>query len=263
MVLQSPVPIPLAGLRAGAKEIGADKGVNDTYFGSIFTDSEEYPAYIKDLDETQLINELLAAALGACLGLPMPKPYLVLVDADHRFTKGPTLDEKGTQRLAFASSDQSVPSVKQLVRKGAKIPGDSVSKWKQLDDAVFFDEWIANGDRHIGNLLFDGRGRYFLIDHGHSFTGPNWEPQNLYPNHQSINQLINGWLEPYLSKTTKQRVAKSARKTEAGCAGISINDVLSCSRLISIADRKSAGRAQCVLRRAPSACRSNHCRKGR
>lgn len=33
-----------------------------------------------------------------------------------------------------------------------------------MHDAIAFDEWIANQDRHVGNILYDGGKEYMLID---------------------------------------------------------------------------------------------------
>ncbi|RAN81688.1 hypothetical protein B5P43_08090 [Bacillus sp. SRB_336] len=39
-------------------------------------------------------------------------------------------------------------------------------EWADLIPAACFDEWIANNDRHGGNILYDGKDTFWLIDHG-------------------------------------------------------------------------------------------------
>jgi hypothetical protein len=40
-----------------------------------------------------------------------------------------------------------------------------LSRWAELPKACVFDEWIANEDRHDGNILTNGL-EFWLIDHG-------------------------------------------------------------------------------------------------
>lgn len=48
-------------------------------------------------------------------------------------------------------------------------------KWRDYKDAAFFDEWIANIDRHVGNILYDKLTKEFwLIDHSDALTGTEW-----------------------------------------------------------------------------------------
>ena len=99
--------VSFARLRPGAQLLTDNKGANDTYFGTIYCDDYEGPAYVKDLVPIQLANELLAAVLGVTAGLPIPRPFLVLVESGLLQTShGPALPD-GTSRLAFAS--QSTP----------------------------------------------------------------------------------------------------------------------------------------------------------
>ncbi|WP_429809821.1 hypothetical protein [Ensifer sp. B1-9] len=42
-----------------------------------------------------------------------------------------------------------------------------------------FDEWMANVDRHHGNLLLAGSGDMWLIDHGNYITGHMWSKEKL------------------------------------------------------------------------------------
>jgi len=45
--------------------------------------------------------------------------------------------------------------------------------------AAAFDEWVANADRHNGNLLMGTTGEVWLIDHSHAFTGDTWTAAGL------------------------------------------------------------------------------------
>jgi hypothetical protein len=69
--------VRLATVLAGAQPFN-EGNVNDTYRGQILEEEgNTRVAIIKDLDERQLVNELMASALAKAAGLPVPQPYLV------------------------------------------------------------------------------------------------------------------------------------------------------------------------------------------
>lgn len=60
-----------------------------------------------------------------------------------------------------------------------------LSDWPDINRAIGFDEWIANGDWHIGNILFDGANQFYLIDHNLDMRQP------LSPDTPINNYLLN------------------------------------------------------------------------
>jgi hypothetical protein len=74
-----------------------------------------------------------------------------------------------------------------------------------------FDEWIANVDRHRGNILLSGSGTTYLIDHGHCFTGQTWESSKLNSTTQYRNRLAE-WLTPHLTDDEKNGALSDAIK---------------------------------------------------
>jgi hypothetical protein len=75
-----------------------------------------------------------------------------------------------------------------------------------------FDAWIANIDRHERNLLFSGDKEIWLIDHGHCFSGPQWNSADLEPQREYVNRLQQ-WLTPAMSSARRAAVAGSAALT--------------------------------------------------
>ena len=96
---------------AGATPFKADN-INDTYRGAVLLDDGERTAIIKDLEPKELANELLGAAIGTLLGLPIPPAVLAFASADRlAASKGPILNDG---RLVFASVDVGQPQVAAL-----------------------------------------------------------------------------------------------------------------------------------------------------
>jgi hypothetical protein len=153
-----PTPLPsivkLGRVLAGAKPFKANN-INDTYRGMVLTDDGEKISFIKDLEPKELANEVMTAAIGLMLGLPVPPPILALASDDRLLAKKGPVFEDG--RLVFASADVAQPQVAMLYISGG---GEKVllrlAAWSQLGRLYGFDAFVANIDRHAGNILFSG-----------------------------------------------------------------------------------------------------------
>jgi len=96
--------------------------------------------------------ELLCALLGQRLELPVAEPLLVRLE---------------DRTLGFGSVDLGYPSFRRYLQNDSDPRVlQRLLSWPNLVSAASFDNWIANPDRHVGNLLFDGTTQFWLIDHG-------------------------------------------------------------------------------------------------
>jgi hypothetical protein len=217
-----------------------DGNVNDTFRGQVVLEDRSIrQAILKDLDTTQLGNELLAYALARHVGLPIPDCYIGLVRPGVLpVTKGPTLQDGS--RLVFVSADVKVPNVTfqltatDLTGKIALLA--DISKWADLGRLYAFDAWIANIDRHCGNLLFGNPGDAWIIDHGHSFTGATWKPHDLDPLKEFANRLSE-WMTPMLStdqRTTRKSEAAAMEATLKGFDATATSESSRISELLSL-----------------------------
>ena len=184
--------IKLANVVPGVAAVdSSERGVNETFVGLIQTSSDQLRAYIKVLDVRQLVNELICSTLGRLVCLPVPEGFLVRATAGDLPESG-ILAKHGGEALIFASADVGRPSLKRrLTEDGAQFLSSLLATWKQWDSASIFDEWIANPDRHPGNLLIEGPDKVWLIDHGHALTGPGWTAADLVPERSVRNQLAD------------------------------------------------------------------------
>ncbi len=109
-----------------------------------------------------IANEVIAARLGQCLGLPVPAGVV----AEH------------SGRLFYLSLDVS--------KEGKALPpiiarDFAAAEPKLAAAVVIFDIWIANSDRHTGNISHDSAfspPRPAFFDHGHALLGSS-EPKGL------------------------------------------------------------------------------------
>lgn len=185
--------VKLATVLAGAEPL-SQKTYNDTYRGQILlSDGETVQAIIKDLDDRQLLNELLVASLAEPLELPVPSAFLAYAPKDRLDLKNGPISSDG--RLCFASADVKVPNVAFQMEEAndeakEKLLGD-LQAWKGISATVAFDTWVANIDRHGGNLLVGGSEEFWLIDHGHCLTGNKWAPSDFVEDKVYRNRIAS------------------------------------------------------------------------
>ena len=227
--------VRLATVLAGALPF-KEGNVSDTYRGQVLSDDgSTRAAIIKDLDERQLSNELMAAALAKAAGLPVPQPYLAIArQGTLATTKGP--QQPDGSRLVFASADAHTPPVAQLYLGAApNAVKNRLADWDGIGDLYGFDAWVANIDRHDRNLLFSGDKEVWLIDHGHCFSGPQWKPADLDPTREYENRLQQ-WLTPTISAPRRTAVARSAALLEGRVSGIDPNYLGQLNRVTALLD---------------------------
>lgn len=113
-------------------------------------DGTRVRAYVKAVPLRELAVEIVCALLLDSLGLPGARPILVSMP-------------RGDPQYG-ATILPAAPFAHTLARDGTARA--RLRTWPHLTQAVCFDEWIANPDRNGGNILHDGRDKFWLIDHG-------------------------------------------------------------------------------------------------
>lgn len=154
------------------------KGVSETYRGLIEVDEARIVAYVKLLHPWEVFNEALGSVLCQLVGLPTPRPYLVLVEREDYPQSSLLTVSNAPRTLAFASQAMPMQTLgRHVALRTPNALRELVSPWREWPDVLVFDQWIANPDRHSGNLLVGGPGEIYLIDHGLSFYRRNWSPE--------------------------------------------------------------------------------------
>jgi hypothetical protein len=166
------------------------KGINLTWSGIVGTASGQLGAFLKALPSRELMVECLCALLGRAVGLPIPRP---IVAAD---------DELG---ILFGAEQVPHPDLRHTALPST-IWEEHLAAWKTLPRASAFDGWIANRDRHWGNLLTDGTGEFWLIDHGLAL------PPGLAPD-AAVQNLLLQVLKATVTDDLKRRRALNGLST--------------------------------------------------
>jgi len=143
------------------------------------TDGRVFKGYFKWLPPNQLASEILCAYLGRAIGLNIPPFFIARPLAS-------MTDPRKLPPVGFLSAEKRFHMFVQWGTDEARC--GALPEWPGYRPAGAFDEWVANTDRRFHNLLFDPTDRdFWLIDHGHAFTGPDWCLSDLVPDGQWEN----------------------------------------------------------------------------
>jgi hypothetical protein len=138
-----------------------------------FHDSKyEVSAYAKKLTDLDFLVEIVSALIGREINLPIPEPVIAVSmdDNDILFASVDVKYPDLTRRLTFNNDTVKDSPDNQALFK-------TLSDWPTIHQAIGFDEWIANGDRNTGNVLYDGANQFFLIDHNLAMR-PQFMPES-------------------------------------------------------------------------------------
>ncbi|MBE5254677.1 hypothetical protein H2P46_22490 [Mixta sp. Marseille-Q2057] len=166
--------------------------------------------FAKELEPRALSVELVCAAIGRLLDLPIPEPLLLI-------------DESG--KYYFGSVDAAYPSFHQYIidheNKGIK---ERLAQWPLLKAAAFFDEWIAMDDRSNGNILFNGE-TFALIDHESAISSQI--QQDCFGIDYYSNQLLQVAINDidYSDELLVQKTANEANSWVVNNASASVNNL--------------------------------------
>jgi len=195
--------IDVAELMPGAWRF-KEKNINATFKGHIQpNDGEQIAAFVKVLTPREIFIESVCALLGRAAGLPIPKPYLVIMASDA------LVDGADINVPLFGLEDASQPSFRHLVTIDEDTTDETIlnailiqlKKWNKLNGTILFDELVLNDDRNIGNLLYDGSAEFTLIDHGRALRDPSSASQITSPN--MMAGIVSG--EELLSRKRRQK----------------------------------------------------------
>ena len=160
---------PIYRLLAVAEKVHG-KHLNHVWKGLVgrpWLDEPGIPVFAKYLPHPVQIDIELACGLASqALKLPVPKPALVIAELDD-IPSHPTTLKVGPVVL-FGSVFQ--PPDPFIARRTAQDPMGAEFVWGKICEDVVaptgaaWDELVANPDRHVQNLLFDGS-KWWLFDH--------------------------------------------------------------------------------------------------
>jgi hypothetical protein len=206
----------------------------------ILPDGSRRAAVVKRGPIGQIAAEAFAAVLLRAWGLPVPQPFLVEDDP----------------HPAFASADDGYPSLKQQLGLHHMPPGEHRrrAEWVACRIAVGLrtaplaaaaDEAIANRDRNLGNILWDGASEAW-IDHAYALG------QADIPDANKLCDMARavGASEQLLRSAVAQALALS--RDAIALAAQDLPEHLGAHALASLVSQRIANVASALLSRFPA-----------
>lgn len=192
----------LGSLLPGAVPIH-NNNINPVWRGNVQLSDRRRTMYVKAVDSRTLAVEVICAVMGRSLGLPIPRPAIVNVTPI-------ALPDLQAPALFFGSESVDNPDLKKWLNRDSEDTMQALRSWSKLLDAGCFDEWLANADRHGGNILWGGGNNYSLIDHSEAL--PAWLPVSAAA---ESNSLLWAAAEGKRPKEIEQLYLKAKQGTQA------------------------------------------------
>jgi len=181
-------------------------------------------AYVKiPHNKLSIIAELAAAQVGRAINLKIPEPFLIRIDPDDLPDESRFSSEAFIFAYGCSSCGNSTKSFERLIDGNAAI----LDSWDGLESTLIFDEWIANTDRNLGNLIYDAVSKtYWLIDHGRAFadiTSLFLEENLTNPAVTISNDLLNTVIG--CDMTYARKIEQLSNKLMIQCQTINLTDL--------------------------------------
>lgn len=180
--------------------------------------------YLRVAGQPALVAELICGTLARALDLPAPEVYLVTVPpatlpaSSHASHNRPTLCV-GTRDIGGTTFAQLLTSNEQ-----AHLP--LLMRWPELSKVAAFDEWLANVDRNMGNLLYVAQTLH-IIDHAEAFGG---SARELFPLHELTEMAFENKLGRVMQALDASHRDKALRELQqwiaASVGGIDLADMV-------------------------------------
>lgn len=115
-----------------------------------------------------LIAELICGCMARGLGLPAPEVFILSVRPGT--LRRSDLASKDLVTLCVATRDLGGDTFTQLLNDDDDAAVLLLHQWAEISKVAAFDEWTANPDRNMGNLIYAAQTLH-IIDHADAFGG--------------------------------------------------------------------------------------------
>jgi hypothetical protein len=139
-------------------------------------DEDAVPVYVRLGSGGALVAELVCGCLARALGLPAPEVFVVTIGPG-MLPRSKLADAK-TETICVGTRDLGGKTFTQMLNsKDDDAAVRMLHQWPELSRVTAFDEWTANPDRNMGNLIYAAQTLH-IIDHADAFGGRG---RDLYP----------------------------------------------------------------------------------
>ncbi|CFQ33783.1 TPA: hypothetical protein ACMY33_000620 [Yersinia enterocolitica] len=155
-------------------------------------DGIQRQSYVKIFSDHQAIgvfNEILGYLLSKSQDLPVPPKagILILPDGLKNEISLPVSPIAFVTSKVAGNSPSSFYNIQDMISYDALK--NILAGWDKLDKTIAFDEWVANQDRNLGNVLINSSEQITLIDHSNMPVDLVWTPDDLVIDINPVNKL--------------------------------------------------------------------------
>lgn len=162
-------------------------------------DGSTTQAFVKrftSLDKIGISNEITGYIIADGCKLPIPHKVGLIQVQDYCFDghmhQHELVDDYSEWCVVVSSVPGSTPkSYFDKDIEHCKTLIGLVASWDKLPEAISFDDWVANQDRNMGNLVIAGPNKIVLIDHSNLPVDLNWHPKDLIATNDFRNKLVD------------------------------------------------------------------------
>ena len=206
-------PFVLGTLARGSTQITGT--ANPVYAGNISTAKEGFvSSHVKLLDESGFFIESVCAWILQDSKIPSPQAFWVRVNKAvlPRGSSWPY----GESDWMLCFGTRTIINARTLKQEHSVEIAQKLLRWDSCHSCGVFDEALANDDRHVNNILTNGKG-FWLIDHGRTFAHAYREPKSLLTNTSPL--FSNMFLEIIAEEKLSVRM-KLREKVNAACGKV-------------------------------------------
>lgn len=179
-------------------------------------------------DPRKVIAELATSQVGRALGLRVPRPYVAILDtADLREELNSDFTNRG-HIVCFASKQAGARSYsleRALNGTTAEILDQFESSF-DIGSTIALDEFVANDDRNLGNIIYHpGKREFWLIDHGRALTGTYWTLWGLDDPSVSVGNCLADQGAQEWDEAKRNAVLESTRELISKCAQLCLDEL--------------------------------------
>lgn len=167
--------------------------------------------------DRQFVNEITGYLLARHCQLPCPPEAFIVhvpVETLKKIHPGLSFDGPRETLPLWASRDLEGRSARYHFNTPTDLLTKELQGWDFLADAVAFDEWVANMDRNLQNLIYLGKKRWALIDHGHIMGSPAWTALDASMRTRNVLKMV-AWPGVPIPRQNEDAIITSAESHDA------------------------------------------------
>ncbi|SDZ99960.1 hypothetical protein [Alkalimonas amylolytica] len=176
--------------------VGEGRTASTLLVSVVWDDGKSRRTYFKMFHKSLplgLLNEITGYLLAKSCGLPLPTHAGII-----KVPKGLIENQDDFLPHAFVVSEAPGKTPTTICQLTDPITNQQLNAvmgmlrdWPKLNDTIAFDDWAANTDRNLQNIVVDGPGKIYLIDHSNLPVKPNWSASDLQPHEKYRNILVD------------------------------------------------------------------------